>query len=256
MGRDDVVVDILGVYEPTSVVGSARVLWQVSHPELASPSLYAGYDHVFVASETFAPLMAAQVEGVSVDVLHQATDPARFRPGIAKPEHRVVVVANWRPGRRILADLLPSTNELVVRGRGWPADELPAGITATTPVPNEELPAVYAGGAILANDHAPGMRREGFLSNRLFDGAASGTLVISDRVIGIDQVFDGGIPTYRDGAELRSLVDRYLADDVLRTTTAARARAAVLARHTFAHRARTILDAAAPFVGQPADAAR
>jgi spore maturation protein CgeB len=100
------------------------------------------------------------------------------------------------------------------------------------------------------------MRREGFPSNRLFDGAAAGALVISDRVDGVDGLFDGGIPCYRDGVELRSLVDRYLADDALRRSTAERARAAVFARHTFAHRARTILDAAAPFVARAADLAR
>jgi len=246
VGRDDVIVDLLGTYEPTSAVGAARVLWQVSHPELASAALYARYDRVFVASEPFAALMAGQIDAVPIEVLHQATDPARFHPATTGTSTEILVVANWRPGRRIMADLLPTTHQVTVHGRGWPEAELPAGIKVTTPIPNEELPAAYASAAILANDHAPGMRREGFPSNRLFDGAATGTLVISDRVDGIDALFDRGIPTYRDGPELRALVDRYLADASLRRTTAERARAAVLASHTFAHRARTILDAATP----------
>ena len=96
------------------------------------------------------------------------------------------------------------------------------------------------------------MRRLGFLSNRLYDALASGAFVISDNVPGIDEEFDGGVVAYDSPADLRALVDRYLADAPARTERAARGRAAVLARHTFAHRVATISEIVDPILaGRP-----
>jgi spore maturation protein CgeB len=86
------------------------------------------------------------------------------------------------------------------------------------------------------------MQREGFLSNRLYDASAAGAFVISDGVDGLEAEFDGGIVAYRDRAHLRSLIDHYLEHPDERRDHAQRARAAVIARHTFDHRARALLD--------------
>ena len=90
------------------------------------------------------------------------------------------------------------------------------------------------------------MQREGFLSNRLYDASAAGAFVISDAIDGLREEFDGGVVAYHGRAELHALVEAYLADPEARAARAARARAAVLARHTFDHRAREILAAVAP----------
>ncbi len=57
--------------------------------------------------------------------------------------------------------------------------------------------------------------------------------------------------TYGDPAELHALVERYLDDPERRRREAAIGRATVLARHTFAHRATTILDEVASLPGIP-----
>jgi spore maturation protein CgeB len=56
------------------------------------------------------------------------------------------------------------------------------------------------------------------------------------------------VVTYRTPAELRELVDRWLADPEGRREVAARGRRAVLERHTFAHRVKEILAVARPLL--------
>jgi spore maturation protein CgeB len=101
------------------------------------------------------------------------------------------------------------------------------------------------------NDHWADMAEHGFLSNRLYDASASGAFVISDHAPGIEDEFDGGVVTYRDGAELRALVERYLDDPAARAEHARRARAAVLAAHTFEHRVDEILRVIGPRLPSP-----
>ncbi len=250
VGYADVVVDLLGLYEAKTRPGSCRVLWQISHPELASPELYESYDLVFVASDSFARQMAERVS-VPVRPLHQAADPERFRADPTGPHHELLFVANWRAGRLILEDLVPTDRLLAVYGRGWTPERLDAAYLAGESVDNDALGGYYASASIVLNDHWAGMRREGFISNRLYDASAAGAFVISDDVDGLDDEFDGGVLAYRDRKHLRQLVDQFLADPEARTTAAGRARRAVLERHTFAHRAAQLIEAVEPLLNRP-----
>jgi GT2 family glycosyltransferase len=246
--RDDVSIHVLGASTATLRPGQVNVLWHLSHPDIANPDLYDRYDLAFVASEPFARRMA-DLSRVPVAALPQATDPERFHPGLPGPAHELLFVGNSRGVRRhILDELLPTDHELAVYGRAWTADRLDPRYLAGEHVPNEELAGYYGNAAIVLNDHWLDMQREGFLSNRLYDAAAAGAFVISDDVEGLEAAFDGGIAGYVGADELRRLVDTFLADPAARRDCAERARAAVLARHTFDHRARTILDAVEPLL--------
>jgi GT2 family glycosyltransferase len=246
--RADVTLHLFGQSEAPTRPGQLDVLWQISHPDLASPELYERYDVVFVASAPFAARMAP-LAGVPVLPLHQATDPARFHPADGGPEHELLFVGNSRNvRRRILDDLRPVTHELAVYGAGWTPDLLDPRHLAGESIPNRELHRYYAAAKIVLSDHWSDMRDEGFIANRLYDALASGAFVISDHVDGIDEEFDGGVVTYRTPAELRELVDRWLADPEGRREVAARGRRAVLERHTFAHRVKEILAVARPLL--------
>jgi spore maturation protein CgeB len=117
-------------------------------------------------------------------------------------------------------------------------------------VPNDLLPAFYAAADIVLNDTWPDMAAHGFISNRLYDAAASGAFVLSDAVEGIEREFDGGVVTFADGADLRAKVQAFLGDPDLRARHAAKARAAVLERHTVEHRAAVIVAAMEPLLAQ------
>jgi spore maturation protein CgeB len=105
------------------------------------------------------------------------------------------------------------------------------------------------------NDHWADMAAWGFMSNRLYDAAASGAFIVSDHVDEIAAEFDDGIATFTSGPELRALVTRYLALPDLRRTMADRARTAVLARHTFDHRVDDLLAVITPMLEARRDGA-
>ena len=52
--REDVTVHVFGLKEAPIRPGQVNLLWQISHPDLATPAMYDRYDHVFVASDAFA----------------------------------------------------------------------------------------------------------------------------------------------------------------------------------------------------------
>ena len=239
--RDDIGIHLLGRGVATKRPGRVEVMWHISHPDAASIEAYEAHDVVLVASDSFARWMATQVS-IPVLPFHQATDPERFHPGMTGPHHELLFVANSRGVRRhILEDLLPTDHELAVYGKAWTPERLDPRYVAGTHVPNGEVGGYYASADIVLNDHWPDMQREGFLSNRLYDASAAGGFVISDGIDGLADEFDGGVVSYETPDELRALIDRFLADPAAREEHAARARAAVLARHTFEHRVAELL---------------
>lgn len=246
--RDDIGLHLLGRDVARRRAGRIEVLWHISHPDAGSAEAYASHDLAFVASDSFAAWMDDRVD-VAVRPLHQATDPRRFQPGTAGPHHTLLFVANSRGVRRhIIDDLLPIDRELAVYGKSWTPERLDPRYVAGEHIPNDRLSGYYASADIVLNDHWPDMQREGFLSNRLYDASAAGAFVITDGVDGLDAEFDGGVVAYDDAADLHRLIDRFLADPVARSEHAARARDAVLARHTFEHRVRELFEQLGPML--------
>ena len=182
-----------------------------------------------------------------VAALPQATTravPAR-PPG---PAHELLFVGNSRGVRRhVLDELLPTDRELDGLRPGLDGGPPRSALFAGEHVPNDQLAGFYARRRSSSTTTGSTCAR-GFLSNRLYDAAATGAFVVSDDVEGLEEAFDGGIAGYVGPDELRRLVDTFLADPAARRDCAERARAAVLARHTFDHRARTLLDAVDPLL--------
>jgi GT2 family glycosyltransferase/spore maturation protein CgeB len=242
----DGVLHLFGLAAPRVRPGQLSMVWIVSHPDLVTDEQLQAEDVVFVASALFAARLAART-GREVIPLHQATDPERFQPTAGGPRHELLFVGNSRRVRRPVVDAAARTGrDLAVYGRHWTPDLLDPAHLRGEHVPNEELAAYYSAATIVLNDHWADMAADGFLSNRLYDAAACGALVISDDVPGIEPEFDGGIVTFRDPAELDGLIAALLGDPERRAALAGRARAAVLERHTFGHRVATILDTIGP----------
>jgi spore maturation protein CgeB len=55
------------------------------------------------------------------------------------------------------------------------------------------------------------MQKKGFISNRLFDAAACGAAIVSDKISGLEEVFDDVIITYSSPKELPAIVQTCLA---------------------------------------------
>ncbi|MEP6637821.1 MAG: glycosyltransferase [Chloroflexota bacterium] len=246
--REDVTVHLLGLKEAPTRHSQVNLLWQISHPDVATAEMYERYDHVFVASDPFAVRMAGQAR-VPVTPLHQATDPDRFRPDPTGPEHELLFVGNSRNvRRRIVDDAVATGYDLAVYGARWRPDLIDPRFVKGERIPNDELRRYYSSAAIVLNDHWHDMRAEGFISNRLYDALACGAFVISDHIDGIEAEFDDAVVTYGDRDELKRLIERYLADPDERRRRGARGRAAVLERHTFDARAAVLVATATPLL--------
>jgi hypothetical protein len=239
----DVHLVLRGLHPVRRTAGQRHVLWIISHPEMVTDEELAAADLVLAASSRYADHLRCRTD-TPVDVLLQATDHRRFRPRPPDPAHRhdVTIVAKSRDVLRpIVADALAAGLRPHIYGGGWRGLVDPDLVVADH-VDNELLPTVYCSARVVLNDHWGTMRAWGFVSNRLFDVLACGVPVISDRVEGIEDLFDEAVLQYGTPPELRDLVDEVLADPARARERAERGRKVVLARHTFDHRSRDLLD--------------
>ena len=239
----DVHVVLRGLRPVPRTAGQRHLLWIISHPEAIEDHELQAADMVLVASPRFAEHLRGRTD-TPVDVLLQATDHRRFHPRAIDPSHRhdVTIVAKTREVvRPVVADALAAGLRPHIYGAGWREVVDPALIVAEH-VDNDILPVVYSSAGVVLNDHWRTMRAWGFVSNRLFDVLACGTPVISDPVDGMAELFDGAVLEYRTPADLRCLVDEVLADPNEARRRSDRGREAILANHTFDHRARQLVD--------------
>lgn len=201
---DDVVLVLRGLRRVTPRPGPTTwMLWVISHPELVEPDEAAAYDHVFAASNHWS-----RAGELGATPLLQATNPERFSPAAGRPDagEPILFVGSTRGEYRpIVRDAVACGADIAIYGVGW-HDYLPAERVRGDFLPNADLPAAYASAGIVLNDHWPDMAAEGFLSNRLFDAAATGTRIVSDPAAGLGEVFGDVVRTYESPGALCDLI--------------------------------------------------
>jgi GT2 family glycosyltransferase/spore maturation protein CgeB/SAM-dependent methyltransferase len=242
----DVVIHVRGLTPYVPKPAHMNVLWIISHPDDVSPEECERYDLVLVASPAHAGELRTKVS-VPVHVLLQATDIARFHPDVhpGDTSHDLLFVGNSRGhDRHGVRWAVEAGLPLTVYGGDWEGRLNPSVVRGR--VPNDDLPALYRSASILLNDHWEDMRQKGFVSNRVFDALACGTFVISDDVAGLEDLFDGAVPTYANQEELKELVARYLHDEEGRHELSERGAAIVRTQHSFQVRAHQFVDLIQP----------
>ena len=244
----DIVVHLRGLTPYSPQPAHLNVLWIISHPDEVSAVECERFDLVLVASEPFARLLRDKID-VPVEVLLQATDPDLFRPS-PDPElaSELLFVGNSRRQRRpAVAWAVERGLPLTLYGADW-EDIVGADRVAGTYVPNHDLPALYSSASIVLNDHWPDMAAHGFISNRIFDALASGALVISDPVEGLDALLGATVPTFTDAEDLDSLVRRLLDDPGERAQRVQQGMEYVREHHTFDARAARFTELITPLL--------
>lgn len=239
---DDVVLVLRGLSQYVPKPEHINILWNISHPDQVQAQEYEQYDHVYIASHQYAEQLRTLVK-VPVSPLLQCTDPALFYPDVANgiPINPILFVGNSRKQlRTIVKDAMAANIPLAIYGTLWDG-LVPRRYVMGTHIENTELHRYYSTCKVLLNDHWPSMREQGFISNRLFDAGACGTLVVTDAVEGLEPVFGDAVVVYRDAADLKRVVDHFVKDEGARREKGERAREIVLRDHTFDHRAATIL---------------
>ncbi|WP_344197169.1 glycosyltransferase [Rarobacter faecitabidus] len=265
---DDVNLVIRGLDRGYAHPGQINVLWVISHPELVTENEIAEFDLVFAASRGWAARMSERT-GRDVRVLYQATDPELFAPADPSPAHAspadasfadampsgialgrdVVFVGQARPTgpRKIVMDALAAGLDVQVWGPRW-GTHIPAEHWRGEFLPNDQLAPLYRASGVILNDHHADMAAHGFIANRIFDALAAGARVISDPVDGLDEVFGTAVQTYSTVEDLRRLGDPAGWDAIFGSDEQRRDRALqVAAEHSFAARARTLVDAVREF---------
>ena len=240
-GLDDVVLSLRGPHPLPAPPSSHTILWIISHPDEITAAEVAGYDHVFAASTSWAAT-ATRRFGVPVRPLLQCTDARRFAPsGLPRGADLVFVGTARGIARPSVVEPLRAGRPVRVYGPDW-RGYIPGAAIAGTHVDNDDLPALYESAGAVLNDHWPAMRREGFVSNRLFDVVAAGGRAISDDVDGIADLFGAAVRTYEQIPELLALtaapLDAKFCSDAELAETSRRIRA----EHSFDARARALLD--------------
>ncbi|TVR36333.1 MAG: glycosyltransferase [Nitriliruptor sp.] len=241
---DDVVVVLRGRERHHVAPDQVNLLWLISHPDEIDDGELRRYDRLFVASGRFASKLEIRLRRPVYPLL-QCTDRDRFRPDPdATPGDSVVFVGNSKGILRpVVRDALAAGIDVQVYGAWW-RGRIPEENWAASHVPNDELAHLYRSSGLVLNDHWDDMRREAFLSNRLFDLAACGATVVSDHVDGIEEVFDGLVATYAEPSELPGVVERALAERSERFERRQVLAQRIRTEHSFDARAAT-LDAAA-----------
>lgn len=242
-GWDDVTLTLRGLSRFTPQPRAVNLLWVISHPDRVTvDELHAGWDAIYSAGPAWAEQQSAR-SGIPIQTLLQATDATRFRPTESDLARSggVLFVGRTRGERRpVVLDAVDASVDLEVYGDdGWERyidDRYIRGAVMR----NDELPSAYGRARVVLNDHWSDMRRGGFLSNRLFDAAATGARIVSDDVPGLSDVFGDQVRTYGTLDELRLLLEpastRWPSDDELAASAAQ-----IATHHSFDARAKTLL---------------
>lgn len=183
-------------------------------------------DAVVVASDKiFSELNA---KGVSAYYIPQFTNSSRFYPDFdASLKSDVLFVGANTFYRTAVPALLKHGIPVDVYGPYWPD-----GVAKASYADNRILRKYYSSAKIVLNDTREGMKQFGFISNRIFDASACGTLVISDYMPEIEQIYGDAVPMYRSESELIDLVKYYLTHDDERRIKAQKAQEITLKNFT------------------------
>ena len=186
-------------------------------------------DALATASQKLTEQLRAK--GIPAHYIPQFTDTARFYPDFEESLKSDVLFVGANTFYRTAVPFLQQRGIAVdVYGPKWPI-----GTAKANYADNRILRKYYSSAKIVLNDTREGMKRFGFISNRIFDATACGTLVISDYMPEIEAIYGDSVPMYKNGDELA----RYYLDpahEPERREKAARAREITL-RHFTAEQA-------------------
>ncbi len=201
-----------------------KILWIHSHPDWITSEILYNYNKIYCISKPFIQkLMTMGFEAQFLMI------PTHLRPKVKGKEYDIVFVGNTKQNtvRKIVRDMgFPACN-IKIWGWGW-RGLIPDQWYGGEYFDNRLLGGLYSSAKIVLNDHHEDMRREGFINPRILDVLASGGFVLSDTVLGMDELLDRGVATYRTPGELPETIVRYIEDPAARDTMTGRGQKAAL----------------------------
>jgi spore maturation protein CgeB len=241
--------------------GALAAYWDVDAPATldrlrADPSdpliaLIPQYDLVFTYGGGSRVVQAYRRHGARACVpIYNALDPETHFPTPAQPRFAADLsfVGNRLPDReaRVAAFFfeaarLKPERRFLLGGSGWQDCALPANVSAIGHVYTADHNALNCSALAVLNINRESMADFGFSPpTRVFEAAGAGACLITDAWAGIEMFLEPGeeVLLAADGAEVAALLDGLNPERARRIGTAARRR--ILARHTYAERARIV----------------
>ena len=248
---DDVNLVFRGLSEFRPPEGSVNLMWLISHPDKVTEAELQCFDHVFIASNSYAAELQNSLAG-RVSPLLQCTDPELFRPDpSARPKYNALFVGNSRNVfRRAVKDAVEQGIDITVVGTRW-RQFISSKLIKGENIPNAELAQHYAAARVVLNDHWPDMRDRGFVSNRIFDVLACGAPLVSDEVAGLPEDLKPFVTIFGDEVSLKQAVESVLGEDEAGRRSRIEFAADIRRRHSFDQRARIILETASRLINHP-----
>lgn len=205
----------------------------------------AACDRCFAIGSDVAAHLGSAL-GREVGVLPLAADPSVYRPHHSRDQYRANVVFAGRATPRreaLLAEVLEFG--LALRGPGWRQTSL-RDYCRGEALDTEEFVRAYGGASVAINIHerAHGASASGASCNqRLFEIAAIGVPQVVDRRGDLPDHYAPGTEcfVFDEAADLKNAVEAVLLDPPAAQGVADAARRTTLARHTYMHRVRDLL---------------
>lgn len=238
-GEVDLLLVVEGeTYVPAEVERAPcpTALWAIDNHLHADPARAGGGGH-FALARRFDRLFVAQrdhvvpfeARGLAPSWLPLACDPERHALAAAEAQRDLdlVFVGHVLPlhgQRRRLLDRLRARFRLVERQGVFGA----------------EMAGLYARARVVFN-----CSLAGDLNMRVFEGLASGALVVTDRAgNGLERLFSDGehLALYGDDDDLERVISAYLAAPARRVQVARRGQRLATRHHTYAHRMRELVE--------------
>lgn len=186
-------------------------IYVISHPEIINPAYLKGFRAVMVASHQF--INALKENDIDAIFIPQFSNSHRFNEHIdvnSPFNGQVVFVGNTRGEYREAVKACVENNiPISVYGSGW-EKYIPQSYIKADYLDNNRLHECYSNASIVLNDHWPSMRKQGFLSNRVFDVGMCGGFVLSDSVAGLPEELTQCFEAYENNDELVNKIQYFL----------------------------------------------
>lgn len=248
----DVVVAMLHNFQPSKMQNrnTKLVAWIRNwHSGWVKQQDFNMYSIVLVSSAAGAEYVRknSTIPSEKIFVLPLAVNASTFQADTDNDEKRTLAysttISYWG-ARRLFCDFDPSKvpHRGELYGQGWrkfrKLEPMFGGF-----LDYKALPALYASSKIVIDDSNHVTAPWGALNSRIFDALAAGALVVTNNVIGAQELFcddkddDAQLPTYESAEQLEQLLCRLLSENEYRKFLAKKLQKKVLQKHTYVHRA-------------------
>lgn len=165
------------------------------------------YNNIVVASKQMQDYL--QKHNIKSEWIPQFTNIDKFYPDYdASRKSEILFVGNYYFDRKSAVYAKKNNLPITIYGNRWPK-----GWATAKYVDNRVLRKYYSSAKIVLSDQLKSMTDFGVIVNRIYDATACNTLVISEYVPEIENVYGDCVPMWKSEKELVSLIKYYLAHE-------------------------------------------